>query len=155
MSNVMGRLQAGATFNLTPQEYTALSDLAGALNYWAAQAELPVDVLQEFRDGDPRFVFTASADRIAAIPFTVAPGPYAQTSIFSATAAEYGTGGTGLALAQISRHPGDLDGATGGGSAIQIWRDATTDGDGLWYYNIRMQDGNNQRGTGFSVTFPR
>ena len=30
MSNVMGQLQAGSVFALTPQEYTALSDLAGA-----------------------------------------------------------------------------------------------------------------------------
>lgn len=39
MSSVMGRLQAGQPVVLTAQEHVALSDLAGALNYWRRQAD--------------------------------------------------------------------------------------------------------------------
>lgn len=147
MSNVMGRIQNGQVFALTPQEYTAMSDLAGALNYWAAQApEVPVVVTPEVMEPDKRYVFTASADHITAIPFTIPEG----SGMFSGTAAEYGSGGTALARAAINREAGDMNGWTGGGSAIEVWRDARVDGAGLWYYNIRLDEGSADRGTGFS-----
>lgn len=147
MSNVMGRIQNGQVFALTPQEYTAMSDLAGALNYWAAQEpETPVVVTPEVMEPDKRFVFVASATHITAIPFTIPDG----SGMFSGTAAEYGSGGTALARAAINREPGDMNGATGGGSAIEVWRDARTDGAGLWYYNIQLDPGSADRGTGFS-----
>ena len=147
MSNVMGRLQAGSVFALTPQEFTALSDLAGALNYWAAQTpETPVVITPEVMQPDVRYVFTASAGHVTAIPFTIPAG----SGMFSGTAAEYVSGGTALAHAAINREAGDLTGATGGGSAIEVWRDARTDGAGLWYYNIQLDFGSADRGTGFS-----
>lgn len=147
MSNVMGRIQNGQVFALTPQEFVAMSDLSGALNYWAAQApETPVVITAEVPRPDERFEFTASADYITAVPFRIPEG----SGVFSGTAAEYGSGGTALAKAAINREPGNMSGWTGGGSAIEIWRDARVDGAGLWYYNLQLDPGSRDRGTGFS-----
>lgn len=53
MSNVMGRLQAAQPVALTPQEHVALSDLAGALNYWRRQADnAPTEFQGEIPFGD-------------------------------------------------------------------------------------------------------
>ena len=74
LSNVMGRLQAGSVFSLTPQEFTDLSDLAGALNYWSAQVPpLTMHDTIAIRD-DSRKLFEAQAGVIDAFPF-VMPGP--------------------------------------------------------------------------------
>ena len=106
MSNVMGRLQAGSVFALTPQEFTALSDLAGALNYWAAQTpEYPVDTQPEIAIGDySRKTFAASAEIVTAFPFRAPSAGYVYMS-----AAEYG-GQPWLRKLSISATAGDMDG---------------------------------------------
>lgn len=106
MSNVMGRLQAGSVFALTPQEFTALSDLAGALNYWAAQTpEYPVDIQPEIAIGDySRKTFAASAEIVTAFPFRVPAFGYVYMS-----AAEYG-GQPWMRKLSISLVAGDMDG---------------------------------------------
>lgn len=154
LSNVMGRVQLGQVFSLTPDEHRQLSDLAGALNYWAAQMPITnVVVTQEFREGDPRFVFTCSADYVTAVPFNIRPGPYTQP-VFRGTGAEYQSGGTAMWKAAINRVAGDMTGAIGGSSVLEVARNAETDGDGLWYYNCRLDPGSQDRGTGFSVYWP-
>ena len=157
LTEFVGRLQAGVVVVPTAQELADLGNLAGALNYWAAEPviTLPVSILPEFVDGAPRFVFGCTATEISAIPFNVKPGPYTATSMIVATAAEYQWGGTAFASAAINRVPGDMTGAQTANSSLMVVRDAATDGDGLWYYNIVLAPGSQPRGTGFSVTFPR
>lgn len=113
LSNVMGRLQAGSIFSLTPQEYIDLSDLAGALNYWAAQApETPVAVHAEVHAGDfGRQVFTATPGVIDAFPFRVPGPPYASANApeFKCSVAEFG-GGAFLRRMVVSTVAGDMTG---------------------------------------------
>lgn len=117
----------------------------------------PFVVLQEFKPGDPRFVFTSQTTPVSAIPFRIAadaqPGWHG-----SASAAEFGTGGTGFAQAQISATPGDMAGAQGSGSNLTIdffVGTGSAQPGALLYYNHRMAEGNAPRGTGFSVEFPK
>lgn len=104
MSNVMGRLQQGQVFALTPQEFVALSDLSGALNYWAAQTpEYPVDIQPEIAFGDfSRKTFTASREVVTAFPFRVP----AHGLLYGSTA-EFG-GDPWLRILTIARVAGDV-----------------------------------------------
>lgn len=106
MSNVMGRIQQGQVFALTPQEYVALGDLAGALNYWAAQVpEYPVDVQAEIMGGDySRKLFQGATDVVTAFPFRAPAAGYVYMS-----AAEY-AGDPWLRKVSISTTAGDMDG---------------------------------------------
>lgn len=167
LSNVMGRVQAsgGTVLALTEAEFRGMSDLAGALNYWAAQAApappvpppvgAEVVVLDVVVEPDKRVLFTASASYVTAIPFDVPAGPYHITPMFSGTAAEYAWGGMAFAHAALSRTPGDLTGASGGMSSIEVWRNAEVDGPGRWFYNIQLIEGSQDRGSGFSWRAPR
>ncbi len=78
LSNVMGRLQSGSIFSLTPQEYTDLSDLAGALNYWAAQApEQPLAMHDTIQRGDfSRKLFEATPGVVDVFPFIMPAPPF-------------------------------------------------------------------------------
>lgn len=72
LSNVMGRLHAGSIFSLSPQEYVDLSDLAGALNFWAAQSPAQeVDVQAEIPFGDFNRRLYVPDLRVIAWPFRV------------------------------------------------------------------------------------
>ena len=115
LSNVMGRLQSGSIFSLTPQEYIDLSDLAGALNYWAAQAPMPPDNVtthDEVMRGDgERHVFTAAPGMIDVFPFSIPGPPYASATApeFKVAVAEF-QGGTFLRRTSLSTIKGDMNG---------------------------------------------
>lgn len=123
------------------------------------EVTLPPDtkvvLLDVVHEPDKRVLFAASADYVVAIPFDVPGGPYAITSMFSASASEYAWGGMAFSHAAINRTPGDMTGASGSMSALEVWRDANLDGAGRWYYNIRLVDGSQDRGSGFSWRAPR
>lgn len=109
LSNVMGRLQQGQTFGLTPQEYTDLSDLAGALNYWAAQVNwLPAQLLGHIGTGDfSRHTFAPEAGACVAYSFTM-PG----NGTLYLSVAEY-SGSPWLRSLSVSTVLGDMESAHG------------------------------------------
>ena len=155
MSNVMGRLQAGNVFALTPQEFTALSDLAGALNYWAAQTpEYPVDIQPEIAGGDfSRKLFSASNEIVTAFPFRAPAAGYVYMS-----AAEYG-GQPWLRKLSISTTAGDMDGPVtvqGKETMAGFTVDAEFPAGTLLYANCVLVDAAppGTTGSGFSIVWP-
>ena len=131
LSNVMGRLHAGSVFSLTPQEYIDLSDLAGALNYWAAQEpETPVAVHAEIPAGDfDRHTWQAAPGVIDAFPFRVPAPPYhsASAPAMKVSVAELG-GDPWLRLMTISTVAGDMDASLRSeGKQTTIYLDAGVD----------------------------
>lgn len=82
LSNVMGRLQAGDLFALTPVEYADLSDLAGALNTWAAESPAyPQTMHAEIVRGDySRRLFQAQVGIVDVFPFVHPGAPFANNT---------------------------------------------------------------------------
>ena len=111
LSNVMGRLQAGSQVTLTPPEFTDLSDLAGALNYWAAQApQTPLAMHDNIARGDfSRKTFQAQVGVIDVFPFVHPGAPFANgTGIYYLSAAEF-QGDPWLRRLSVSTVAGDMD----------------------------------------------
>lgn len=161
MSNVMGRLQAGATFNLTPQEYTALSDLAGALNYWAAQAvSLPKILHDDIPAGDyGRREFAQSVGVVDVFPFRVPPPPYgASGGTFYMSASEF-RGDPWLRRLTVSTVAGDMDAALASDSKQPtVYLQAGIDfpvGTILFANLLLLEDATpGTTGSGFSIVWP-
>lgn len=161
LSNVMGRLQAGNTFALTPQEFTDLSDLAGALNYWAAQVpETPMTMHAEIPVGDfGRRTWQASAGIVDVFPFRVPSPPYANgTGLFYMSAAEY-QGDPWLRRMTVSPVAGDMDaGLSSDGKQTTIHLLAGTDfpAGTLLYANLLLLEDapTGTAGSGFSIVWP-
>lgn len=160
LSNVMGRLQRGQVFSLTPSEFQALGDLAGALNYYAAQAaepSLPVRTLDVVWPTTGSVVFQLAPGEIVAIPLQVPPLPYPVSDVLSASSAEYGAP-PALRVAAVSLTPGDL---TGGQTGVQATVDVPIAIGGpippgsLAYYNVRLADGHPATQSRFYAAFPR
>lgn len=104
LSNVMGRLQSGSIFSLSPQEFIDLSDLAGALNYWAAQVP-DVDVQAEVMFGDFSRKLYVPGHKIIAWPFRVP----AKGTLYGSAAENPGVGGSpALRVLTIARVAGDV-----------------------------------------------
>lgn len=108
LSNVMGRVQAsgGAVLALTEAEFRGMSDLAGALNYWAAQAAptFPVDRQPEIPYGDySRKLYAASNSAIVVFPFTMPA-----SGLVHLAASEF-QGQPWARLLTVSMVSGDLD----------------------------------------------
>lgn len=158
LSSVMGRMQLGIVFSLTPQELTALGDLSGCLNAAKAAAlDLPVDVLPEVTPMDPQVVFTAQPDRIVAIPFRITTGPLGGSPDGYASSAEF-QAGTALRKAALSQSPGDLTGVVRGQGA-QVTLDFSV-GVGpflpgsLWFYNCVIAEGGPPTRSRLFIAFP-
>lgn len=110
LSNVMGRLQSGSTFALTKQEFTELSNLAGALNYWAAKAPATaVSVHDPIARGDfSRKTWQASADVVDVFPFVMPSPPFNNgTGSFYMSVAEF-QGDPWLRKLCVSATSGDM-----------------------------------------------
>lgn len=157
LSSFVGRLQAGVAVVPTAQELADLGNLAGALNYWAAQAKpsLPVQIAPEFVNGAPRYVFSTYSDLIVAIPFRI-PATWT-TPTGMASAAEYQWGGTRHHYMNLSRTAGDMVIQSSGLQVTQFFEAGKDFAAGeLVYANIwhSAQDPA-PCGAGFSVTFPR
>jgi len=153
MSNVMGRLQAGSVFALTPQEFTDLSDLAGALNYWAAQSVPQAQFLGHIPAGDfSRKEFAPEAGQVVAYSFRM---PAA--GLLYASAAEYG-GSPWLRSLSISPTSGDMDSAHGsvGKQATVYLAAGDFPADTLLYANMRIEEDAppGTTGSGFSIVWP-
>lgn len=161
LSNVMGRLQAGSLFSLTPQEFTDLSDLAGALNYWAAQVpETPINVHPEIAVGDfSRKTWQASAAIIDVFPFRMPAPPYANgTGLFYMSAAEY-QGDPWLRRLTVSPVAGDMDAdLASDGKQATLHLQAGTDfpAGTLLYANLLLLEPAppGTAGSGFSIVWP-
>lgn len=154
LSNVMGRLQAGSVFALTPQEFTDLSDLSGALNFWAAQSpEPPAQLLGHIATDDySRKVFAPEAYAVVAYSFTM---PAAGLTYMST--AEY-SGDPWLRTLSVSATLGDLN-----SSHASVGKQPTvylTAGDfpagTLLYANMRIEEPAppGKTGSGFSIVWP-
>lgn len=157
--NLMGRVPVGGgSVVIGADEDKNLRDLAGAIDYYAAQPggcdspAFPVKVEPEFKNGEGRRVFMCSDSVITAFPFTIAAGPYSKPE-GNADCAEFG-GPPAARIAKISRTAGDLDPPQSAGKETLILFNANELGAGLWYYNVRLDPGNGQSQSGFSVTFP-
>ena len=155
MSNVMGRLQQGETFRLTPQEYVALSDLAGALNYWRAQVpETPVDVQPVIAAGDfARKLFAGSPDIVTAFPFHAPAAGYVYMS-----AAEF-QGDPWLRRVSISTIAGDMDGpvaSQGKQATVSFTVGVEFPAGALLFCNHRLIEAATPgtTGSGFSIIWP-
>jgi hypothetical protein len=160
MSNVMGRLQAGATFNLTPQEYTALSDLAGALNYWAAQSPyLPTNTHSTIARGDyVRREWQASVGVVDVFPFVHPGTPFANgTGTYYMSVAEYG-GSPWLRRLSVSDVAGDMDSkfSSDGKQATVYVQPGDFPVGTLLYANILLLEEapTGAAGSGFSIVWP-
>lgn len=163
MSNVMGRLQHGQVFSLTPQEFQTLGDLAGALNYYAAQSEplppaptLPVRVLDIVWPTTGSVVFQLSPGEIVAIPLAVPAFPYQVSDVLSASSAEYGAA-PALRVAAVNVTAGDLTGAQQGVQAtvdVPIAVGGRIPPGSICYYNVRLADGHPATQSRFYCTFP-
>ena len=154
MSNVMGRIQNGQVFALTPQEYTAMSDLAGALNYWAAQAPDDVQIQAEIPAGDfARRLYTPGL-AIFAWPFR-APA----SGLLYGSASEY-AGDPWLRILTISRTAGDV--STGalvydrGKQATCYLQEGVAVPGELLYFNSLIDEAapTEKTGSGFSIVWP-
>lgn len=160
LSNVMGRLQSGSIFSLTPQEYIDLSDLAGALNYWAAQTpETPTAIHPEIVRGDfSRKTWQASADVIDVFPF-VMPGPPFNngTGDFYMSVAEF-QGDPWLRRLCVSVIQGDMDGphASQGKQATVYLQPGDFPAGTQLYANIVLTENApaGKAGSGFSIVWP-
>ncbi len=161
LSNVMGRLQAGNVFSLTPQEFTDLSDLAGALNYWAAQVpETPLNMHGEIAVGDfVRRTWQASVGVIDVFPFRMPSPPYANgTGQFYMSAAEF-QGDPWLRRLTVSPVAGDMDaGLSSDGKQATLHLDARVDfsaGTLLFANLLLLEDAPpGTAGSGFSIVWP-
>lgn len=151
LSSVMGRMQAGSTVVLAPQEFADLSDLAGALNYYAAQPAMPVVVVPDYVDGEGRRVMTFYPDQIIAVPFVIAAGPWANPQGY-ASSAEYGAP-PAMRKATLSQTAGDMTGATTG-MGVTLDFNANAIPGGRWYYNCHVLPEYPPTQSGFSVAFP-
>lgn len=152
LSNVMGRLQAGQVFSLTPQEKIDLSDLAGALNYWAAQTPASdAQLLGHIPEGDyARRVFAPEAGQVIAYSF---PMPMMPCYL---SAAEFG-GDPWLRTLSVSPVLGDMNGAhisTGKQATVHLDLDAYPPGM-LLYANQRIDEPApaGKTGSGFSIVW--
>lgn len=151
LSNVMGRLQAGSVFSLTPQERIDLSDLAGALNYWAAQAPgQDAQLLGHIPEGDyGRRTFAPAAGEVVAWSFPMPADPcYLST-------AEFG-GDPWLRTLSVSTVLGDMDGRTSAGKQATLHLDPDAYPLGtLLYANIRLDEDAHEgtTGSGFSIVW--
>lgn len=106
LSNVMGRLQHGQTFALTPQEFTDLSDLAGALNRAAEQAPTAVEVQPEILYGDFARRYFVPGHAVYAFPFRV---DARARHLYGSVAENPSVGGaSALRIGVVSRVAGDL-----------------------------------------------
>lgn len=151
LSNVMGRLQAGQVFSLTPQEKIDLSDLAGALNYWAAQVpEQTAQLLGHIPDGDyARRTFAPAAGEIVAWSF-----PMPEDSCYMSTA-EFG-GDPWLRTLSVSTTLGDMAGIVSTGKQATVHIEPYTFPIGTpLYANIRIDEPapEGTTGSGFSIVW--
>lgn len=165
LSNVMGRVQMGQVFALTPDEYRQLSDLAGALNYWAAQQppqpELPVSVQPEIAYGDfGRKTFQAAQDTVMAFPFRIPAGPFTGPNgpLLRMSCAEY-QGAPWTRKLAISAIPGDMTGqpqVVGKEAAVAFPATNYAPGE-LLYANILITEDATPgtMGSGFSIIWPQ
>lgn len=155
LSNVMGRLQAGSVFTLTPQELADLSALAGALNYWAAQVpSCATNLHDEIPRGDySRKTWQASVGVVDVFPFVMpATGPT------YCSAAEY-DGQPWMRRLTVSTVPGDMDAShASDGKQATIFLDAGLDfpaGTRLYANLLLLEDAPpGTAGTGFSIVWP-
>jgi hypothetical protein len=165
LSNVMGRLQAGSQFTLTPQEFTDLSDLAGALNYWAAQAvSLPKILHDDIPAGDyTRRLFSQAVGVVDVFPFRVPGPPYgASGSTFYMSASENPSipgAAPWLRRLTVSTKPGDMDAALSSDSKQPtVYLQAGVDfpvGTILYANLLLLEDATpDTTGSGFSIVWP-
>lgn len=164
LSNVMGRVQMGQVFALTPDEYRQLSDLAGALNYWAAQAPetVSVDVQSEIAYGDfGRKVFQLSDQVVTAYPFRVPspPFPGPNGALLRMSCSEF-SGGDYMRRVSVSATPGDMSGLSNGdgneaGASGNCGTEFAPYG-ALLYANILALEpvAPGKGGSGFSIVWP-
>lgn len=152
LSNVMGRVQLGQVFSLTPDEYRQLSDLAGALNYWAAQAPEPAaQLLGHIPEGDyDRRTFAPEAGQVVAYSF-----PMPADAVYM-SAAEFG-GSPWLRTLCVSDVLGDMGTtyATTGKEAM-VYLDAGAYPVGtMLYANMRIDEPApaGTTGSGFSIVW--
>lgn len=154
MSNVMGRVQQGQVFALTPQEYTALSDLAGALNYWAAQVPDDVQVQAEIPAGDFARRLYSPGRSIIAWPFR-APA----AGLLYGSASEY-RGDPWLRILTISRTAGDVSTSAlrydrGKQPTCYLQADDVQSGELLYFNSVIDEDSPaGTTGSGFSIVWP-
>lgn len=150
LSNVMGRMQAGSSVILTASEFGDLSDLAGALNHYAAQAPVPVFIQPEVPINGPRVVIDLPIDVIAAFPFRV-PAGLIDGNIYGSIA-EYQSP-PGLWQIAANRTAGDMTGSATGTQATAAFVVGREFQAGeLVYFNVRQApDSISTRRGGFSV----
>lgn len=161
LSNVMGRLQAGSQFVLTPQEFTDLSDLAGALNYWAAQAPAdPTTMHAEIPAGDyGRREFAQAVGVVDVFPFRVPPPPYgASGGVMYMSASEF-RGDPWLRRLTVSTVPGDMNAALASDSkqpTVYLTAGVDFPVGTLLYANLLLleQATPGTTGSGFSIVWP-
>lgn len=158
MSNVMGRLQAGSVFALTPQEFVALSDLSGALNYFAAQSpEYPVDTQPEIAAGDfARKTFAGSRETVTAFPFRVPANGLLYGSV-----SEFG-GSPWLRTLTIARTAGDVSASAilysrGKQATCYLTTGVEAQPGELLYFNTIIEEDAppGTTGSGFSIVWPK
>jgi len=156
LSNVMGRMQMGQVFSLTPDEYRQLSDLAGALNYWAAQVpQHPTDIQPEIAEGDfSRKLFAASNEVVTAFPFRAPASGYVYMS-----ASEY-AGQPWIRRLSISTVAGDMDGpmTVQGKETMAGFTVGTEFAAGTYLYanTLLLDDAPaGTTGSGFSIVWPK
>jgi len=125
LSNVMGRMQGGATVVLTDGEFKDLSDLAGALNFYAGQAPSPPPTYPHTRlaiyEYDPSIVqvkYVGEPGLTYAIPIRLPPFPCR----YQWSQCEFQGPPAGW-RAKLSLIAGDVDGAAGNGPTPSIMID--------------------------------
>lgn len=159
LSNVMGRLQAGQMFSLTPQEFIDLSDLAGALNYWAAQEPPTAEVQPEILYGDFARRYFVPGHAVYAFPFRV---DARARHLYGSVAENPSVGGaSALRLGVVSRVAGDLSNAPGNlygrgkEVAFHITPDVEFPVGELLYFNTMIDEpvAESQTGSGFSIVW--
>ena len=160
LSSVMGRMQAGAQVTLTPQEFTDLSDLAGALNYWAAQSPAyPYTMHDNIVRGDySRKLFMAQDGVIDVFPFYMPGPPYANgTGIYYMSAAEF-QGDPWMRRLSVSQTPGDMDApnASDGKQATVYVNPGDFPAGTILYANLLLLEPAppGTGGSGFSIVWP-
>lgn len=161
LSNVMGRLQAGSAFVLTPQEFTDLSDLAGALNFWAAQGTAyPKIMHDEIPAGDyGRREFAQTVGMVDVFPFRVPPPPYgASGGVYYMSASEF-RGDPWLRRLTVSTKPGDMDSPLAADSkqpTVYLQAGADFPVGTLLFANLLLleQATPGTTGSGFSIVWP-
>ena len=158
LSNVMGRLQAGSTFALTTQEFTDLSNLAGALNYWAAKAPAPaVNVHDAIPRGDfSRKTWQASTGVVDVFPFLHPGPPFANgTGVYYMSVAEF-QGDPWLRKLCVSKTSGDANCTNAGKQATAYVNPGDYPIGTQLYANILLLENAppGKAGSGFSIVWP-